>query len=124
MCGISDDVIKALALEPTGQRRVSTPSSDDTILDTYVVDLLLPNDVRIDDVQVVSSKIGSQGIGLLIGMDIISRGDVLITNSQKTIFSFRMPSESLPDFVTGITASNIIGRARGPGGRHKPKTKK
>ena len=39
---------------------------------------------------------------MLIGMDIINQGDCVVSNYQgKTVFSFRMPSESVMDFVSG-----------------------
>lgn len=42
-------------------------------------------------------------------MDIINQGDFVVSNYQgKTVFSFRMPSESVMDFVAGIKASNVI----------------
>lgn len=123
ICCVSEDVVKALSLIPTGKARMSTPSSVDQMTDTYLVDLMLPNDILIKDVVVAESKIGSQGIGLLVGMDIISRGDFLITNNKETVFSFRMPPEPLSDFVTGINIKNIIGKSHGSG-RRSPKRKK
>lgn len=115
MCCISEDVVKKLSLPITGQMRMNTPSSSGDIVNTYLVDLLLPNKIPVPDVKVAISKIGDQGVGLLVGMDIISRGDFLITHSGETVFSFRMPSEPLPDFVTGINYQNIIGPKHGLG---------
>ena len=58
---------------------------------------------------VLDSEIGNQGIGMLIGMDIITKGDFAVSNyNGKTMFTFRMPSESTLNFVSGIKASNII----------------
>lgn len=124
-CCVSEDVVKKLSLVSTGNLRISTPSSSNELVDTYLVDLLLPNDIKIDDVVVAHSKIGAQGIGLLVGMDIISKGDFLITNNNETIFSFRMPSEHLPDFVSGIKLKNIMGDPHGNGKKkNKNKNKK
>lgn len=123
ICCVSENVINQLSLVATGKTRMSTPSSENELVDTYLVDLLLPNDILIKDVVVAQSKIGAQGIGLLVGMDIISRGDFLITNNGETVFSFRMPSEGAMDFVTGIRASNIIAANRTPKNRFKPKRK-
>lgn len=108
ICCVSENVINQLSLVATGKTRMSTPSSENELVDTYLVDLLLPNDILIKDVVVAQSKIGAQGIGLLVGMDIITRGDFLITNSGETVFSFRMPSERTMDFVSGIKAFNAI----------------
>lgn len=123
ICCVSENVINQLSLVATGKTRMSTPSSENELVDTYLVDLLLPNDILIKDVVVAQSKIGAQGIGLLVGMDIISRGDFLITNNGETVFSFRMPSEGAMDFVTGIRASNIITANRTPKNKFKPKRK-
>ena len=114
---ISMDVVNTLGLVMTGKIPMQTPSGDG-VRNTYLVDITLPNDVQINDLMVCDSEIGAQGIGMLIGMDIITRGDFLVTNDQRTVFSFRFPSESLPDFVTGIKASNIISNRHGKGGRH------
>lgn len=59
---------------------------------------------------------------MLIGMDIINKGDFAVSNYQnKTVFSFRMPSESLMDFVTGIKWANAIKQKNAPKGRRKKK---
>lgn len=123
ICCVSENVINQLSLVATGKTRMSTPSSEDELVDTYLVNLLLPNNILIEDVVVAQSKIGAQGIGLLVGMDIISRGDFLITNNGETVFSFRMPSEGTMDFVTGIKASNIIAANRTPKNKFKAKRK-
>lgn len=58
------------------------------------VNLVLNNDVVFDDWLVMDSEIGSQGIDVLIGMDIISNGDFAISNYEgRTQFSFRLPSQ-------------------------------
>lgn len=105
---ISADVVSNLGLVATGKLPIQTPSGND-VVNTYLVDVMLPNDVPIPDLMVCDSKIGAQGIGMLIGMDIINQGDFVVSNYQgKTVFSFRMPSESVMDFVSGIKASNVI----------------
>lgn len=109
---ISEGVASQLKLVPTGYIPMHTPSGQN-IAKTYLVDVTLPNDVHISNLKVCDSKIGDQGIGMLIGMDIINKGDFAVSNHQgKTVFSFRMPSESLMDFVTGIKVSNVIGNKR------------
>lgn len=63
--------------------------------------------------------------GMLIGMDIINKGDFTVSNHQgKTVFSFRMPSEGVMDFVTGIKISNIIKTNSTHNNKFKPKRKK
>ena len=52
------------------------------------------NEIRIQNLIVMDSEIGKQGIDVLIGMDIISMGDFAVSNFDgKTQFSFRIPSQ-------------------------------
>ena len=82
-----------------------TPSGHGNVA-TYLVDVRLPNNVTVRDVKVCASEIGSQGIGLLIGMDIISVGDFAVSNyGGKTAFSFAHPSMGKIDFVKLIQLS-------------------
>lgn len=116
---ISTDVVKALSLIPTGQKDMSTPSGKDTV-NTYLVNITLPNDVVIPDIEVCDSKIGSQGLDLLVGMDIITRGDLSVTNfNGQTVFSFCIPSTRRIDYVKEINLENIIGPKHGHGKRKK-----
>lgn len=121
---ISEDVVNGLGLIATGVVPRSTPSGHD-FANTYLVDVTLPNSVQVPDLRVCDSKIGDQGIGMLIGMDIINKGDFTVSNYQgKTVFSFRMPSEGVMDFVTGIKMSNIIKANRIPNNKYKQKRKR
>lgn len=116
---ISIDAVQSLDLIPTGKINIRTPSGEDTV-NTYLIDVILPNDVSIKNLMVCDSKIGSQGIGMLVGMDIISKGDFLVSNfKNKTTFSFRIPSGITTDFVTGIKISNIVGPKHGKGKNKK-----
>jgi hypothetical protein len=67
-------------------------------LPIYLVSILLPNQLGFDKIEVVSAKtLGDEDI--LIGMDIITEGDLAITNfNMKTMFSFRVPSNENIDF--------------------------
>ena len=84
------------------------------------MDIGLPNGVGIRGVQVCDSKIGDQGLGVLIGMDIIVNGDFSISNfNGKTVFTFRTPSKQITDYVQQITIENAIGRKHGHGKRKR-----
>lgn len=114
---ISRDVIAALHLEPTGMARVLTPAGKNTV-HTYLVDVVLPNNVRVQDLRVNESDIGAQGIGILIGMDIIGLGDFAVSNlGGKTAFTFRIPSEKRTDYVVEERVRQAIGPKHGPGKR-------
>ena len=94
---ISSRVISDLGLKPIG---IVKASSADKIYNanTYLVNFVLPNQVGIPLVRVTE---GRQLIdaGVLIGMDIISKGDFAVTNYKgKTVFSFRIPSSECIDF--------------------------
>jgi predicted aspartyl protease len=72
----------------------------------YCVDLYLPNNVRIQNLQVTDGKLGD-GLDVLVGMDVISIGDFAITNMHgATTFTFCMPSVHQIDFVEEVNELN------------------
>lgn len=101
---ISEKVVKELNLVPTGVVSMMTPSGS-ILCNKYRVDIELQNKLTISNVHVIESKIGDQGIDILIGMDVISMGDLSISNFQgKTVFTFRVPSQSETDYVKLVNA--------------------
>lgn len=74
---ISHDVVSTLNLIPVGFVDTHTPSGCAT-QQIYKLTVSLPNHLNVKDVQVSESEIGAQGIGILIGMDIIQLGDFYI----------------------------------------------
>lgn len=115
---ISEYVVKKLALVPTGRINIATPSSVSE-RNTYLVDIILPNNFKVCDLMVVDSEIGAQNIGMLIGMDIIMQGDFSVSNYNKqTVFTFRVPSEEKTDYVKEMRIANVVGL------RHGSSTKK
>lgn len=95
---ISKQVVAKLGLQPTGMINVQTPSGIGT-MNKYMVNLTLNNELTILDFPVMDSEIGSQGIDVLIGMDIISIGDFAVSNFEgRTQFSFRIPSQEHVEF--------------------------
>lgn len=90
---ISKELVDRLHLLPIGKVKVHTPSGVG-ILNKYMVNLVLNNEVMFENWLVMDSEIGTQGIDVLVGMDIISEGDFAISNFKgKTQFSFRIPSQ-------------------------------
>lgn len=90
---ISKELVTQLGLQPTGMIKVQTPSGIG-LMNKYMINLILNNEVRIMNLVVMDSEIGNQGIDVLIGMDIISNGDFAVSNFEgKTQFSFRLPSQ-------------------------------
>ena len=96
---ISRSVASRLNLIPIGKTIIRTPSGE-VIVNKYLIDIKLRNNLIVKDVQVIETEIGAQGIDLLIGMDIINLGDFAISNfNGKTHFCFRFPSQGDADFV-------------------------
>lgn len=66
----------------------------------YIINLWLPNQVRIDCK--LMSLPHDISCDILIWMDIIAQGDFAISqDTSKTVLSFRLPSHSRVDFVRG-----------------------
>lgn len=95
---INNNVIDKCNLQPIAKTKTSTAAG---IIDSnvYLIDLLLPNGVIVQDVQATSMNMESS-IDILVGMNVINTGDFSITNlNGKTKFSFRVPSMESRDFV-------------------------
>lgn len=93
---ITPELAKKLELKPFQMGQIYTPSGCASA-EIYKVNLYLPNRVIIRELSVLSG-IPSQ-CDMLIGMDVISAGDFVVTNfNNKTTFSFRIPSFAEIDF--------------------------
>ena len=69
---------------------------------TYIIDLVLPDNMIIPNLNVTCGKLNSTDV--LIGMDIIQRGDFSVSNYEsQTKFTFRMPSLEHSDYVKNST---------------------
>ena len=91
-------VVDELGLIPVGKGTISTANGVVSV-NTYFVNLTLPNRVTVRDVLVTCADLGND-IDVLIGMDIIRHGDFSITNTNRsTTFSFRIPSIVEIDYV-------------------------
>ncbi|MCH7956663.1 MAG: hypothetical protein IIB63_03820, partial [Proteobacteria bacterium] len=67
--------------------------------ETYLVNIGLPNSVLFYGVRVTKGTLSS-GANLLIGMNIITKGDFAVSNfNGVTKFTFRVPSTGHIDFV-------------------------
>jgi hypothetical protein len=110
---ITENCIQRCGLAPTGMAQVHGVHGVQTV-ETFVVNIVLPNNVGFAGVTVTKGSI--PGADMLIGMDIISRGDFAVTNvGGKTKFSFRTPSIAHIDYAqeaTEINATNARGSQR------------
>lgn len=88
---ISQDVVDKLGLKPYGKSLVS----DNTTVeerDTYMVHIVLPTGNTALNVECMLTM--SDDYDVVIGMDIITQGDFVLTNAGcKSVFSFRRPSK-------------------------------
>lgn len=93
-CCISYDLVKKLNLKPIGAMPIATPSGA-AVYNKYMINIELPNKIILKDVTVCESEIGAQKLDLIIGMNIINKGDFAISNFDgKTKFSFRIPTSA------------------------------
>ena len=58
----------------------------------YRVDIMLPNNIVVKGLQIGDGEF--QDFDFLIGMDVISLGDLHLTNDGNTVFKFAIPPES------------------------------
>ena len=99
---LSARAVKALALKPTGMAKV-TGVHGAADASTYLICLKLPNESGFSSMRVTGAPIDDFGedCDLLIGMDVISRGDFCVTNyAGQTVLTFRTPSVERIDFIT------------------------
>lgn len=97
---ISSEVVRDLGLAPISQC-MTYHAQGQSIVNVYMVDIILPNKILVQDVQVTEGLLN--GFGMLIGMDIINLGDFALTHKNGgTVFSFQIPSTHEYDFVKQI----------------------
>ena len=116
---ISHEAADQLGLCPITMKPLSGATGSG-IRPVYEVDILLPNKVLVPSCKVAEVDIGKDGLGLLIGMDIISCGDFLIQNyKDKTTFSFRVPPEPIDDFAEWDEKKLLRKKMHGKGKKKK-----
>ena len=106
---ISHGAASLLGLKPTG--RIEMRGANDTKeVNTYKVNLVLPNNVGIQRLTVAEvSGLGGDA-DLLIGMDVIAHGNFVVSTWQgKTSFSFECPSTRRVDLLPSNLRRNIDG---------------
>ena len=95
---ITQKVVQECGLSPIAIVNVHTTSGE-ALSNVYLVSIWLPNKVIIPQIRVSEGTISGDA-EVLIGMDIINRGDFAVTNKDgKTNFTFRIPSIECIDFV-------------------------
>jgi hypothetical protein len=98
---ISKNVAEILQLKPVGEKNIMHAGGL-KISNIYLVNILLPNNVEAVKLSVYECLDVKSNFEAIIGMDIITRGDFIITNQNgKTTMSFRTPSIYTVDYVDG-----------------------
>lgn len=88
---ISPKIVKLLGLKPFGKSGISSANG---IIETntYLAHIGIPSGSVVTNVLVLENE--NDDYEVVIGMDIISRGDFVFTNHEgHSTFSFRIPSE-------------------------------
>lgn len=94
---ISQAVIDACGLKQIDTMDISHAQGTTKDVPVFLVNIYLPNRVAVIDLRV--ARVELRNVGVLIGMNIINRGDFAVTNlGGNTKFSFRMPSQADIDF--------------------------
>jgi predicted aspartyl protease len=94
---ITKNVVDKLGLIATGFGKVYHANGD-CIVNTYLINILLPNQVGVHSLRVTEGILN--GSDVLIGMDIIARGDFSVSNTNgKTKFTFQIPATHEHDYV-------------------------
>ena len=109
---ITPKVVAHLGLKATGKKKVNTANGSD-VKNTYLVNIALPSNVMVQNVVVTEGNLGEESMfDVLIGMDVITLGDFVITNKTNTIMSFRIPSLAEIDYGADIQRENNIAQMR------------
>ena len=91
---VTKRVVDDCALTPTGIKPVQTVN-ETSLSRTFEVDIILPNQVGIKALSVFEVEYLSEGANVLIGMDIISSGNFIVsTYDGETSFSFEIPASA------------------------------
>lgn len=107
ICAIKDCIAREIGAQPISRVIVNGVHGPQQC-NQYLVNLYLPNRIRIDCVP-VTELFGSAPFDALIGMDIISLGDFSIsTIGGKTTFTFRIPPCQKQDFVRHWPKDNVV----------------
>ena len=106
---VTQAVVDACGLIPISTTTISHAQGTTEDVEVFLVNIGLPNRVMIPGIRV--AKVVLSGADVLIGMDIIGRGDFAVTNrGGRTKFSFRIPSQADIDFVAEDTRNNLLER--------------
>lgn len=105
---ITHSLAQAMNLDEIGEVEICGVTGN-AVCKKYLVSLHLPNKVVIPELEVSDCE-GNIGCDVLIGMDVITRGDFAICNwNGNTTFTFRMPSVEKIDFTQQVPRNSVGG---------------
>lgn len=118
-CVVTPATARILGLQPISVTRVNHAGGISNA-NVYLVDIYLPNKVRIQGVRVTECDEAAGNFGVIIGMDVISLGDFTISNAnRRTTLSFRMPSLERIDYVSIHNKATPVKASPKPGRNDK-----
>ncbi|MBQ5328326.1 MAG: hypothetical protein J6J15_03985 [Oscillospiraceae bacterium] len=93
---ISEKIVKMI--EPILKSKAKYVTRDVVIeCETYAVSLSLSDEITFRDVLMKKADLSDKNVDIIIGMDIISRGDFEIRNYNNLVeFAFRIPPKNEP----------------------------
>ncbi len=108
---ITKKIVDDFALKPIGKTKVYHADGE-SIVNVYYINIFLPNQVAFKFIKVTEGNLS--GFDVLIGMDLITKGDFAVTNfGGKTSFSFRVPSLEEIDFnKQKVTSKPFVAEAK------------
>ena len=103
---ISQALAARLNLQPQGSTRINGANNQPFLVNEYSVQLIMGNFV-IPFLMVAELNMQNTGHDVIIGMDVISKGDLTITNfNGRTVLTFREPSLETINYVDEIDLFN------------------
>lgn len=109
---VTPRTVKELGLIPVKTVEVNHGGGRSTC-NAYIVNIFLPNRVIIPGVFVTEPKEILDSFGVIIGMDLITKGDFSITNFEnKTCMSYRIPSIQKIDYAKEAEKLKFRGTGR------------
>jgi hypothetical protein len=107
---ISKALAEKIGLISVGRRKLKG-ISEIYKANEYIIDLNLNNGVVINNAR-VAEFLNCDNFDVIIGMDIITLGDLSITNSNnKTVVSFRIPSDTYHIDYVEMSKKSKLGKA-------------
>lgn len=120
---ITQNVVDSLKLQPIGITKVNGVHGEKTS-PVFLVDFILPLGVIIQSLRVTLGKL-PDNTDALIGMDVITVGDMSVTNlNGNTVMSFRIPSMHEVDYVKDSNRSQYTRHERRAMERNQKKEEK